>query len=222
MKNKKIFLWAFLFILLAQIGLGISQVCKYLDILQNGKIVKVSYVSIGNIDNYEYKHNQISLYSSTFLFPFKNDIKLVKDKISKENLRRNPSTTTSLGETEAFYLKLENNKDGILEPVSYSKSIPYNAIYCKSTLLSCRIAEYKNKKRIKLEPPILSFTFRNIKLSYSEKQLKKIAGYVNKIPQEKRNAVGVFRYRDGIFLPVDIIVNGKSLNEIAGKKNFEK
>ena len=55
MKNKKIFLWAFLFILLAQIGLGVSQVCKYLDILQNGKIVKVSYVSIGNIDNYEYK-----------------------------------------------------------------------------------------------------------------------------------------------------------------------
>ena len=77
MKNKKIFLWAFLFILLAQIGLGVSQVCKYLDILQNGKIVKVSYVSIGNIDNYEYKHNQISLYSATFLFPFKNDIKLV-------------------------------------------------------------------------------------------------------------------------------------------------
>lgn len=215
MKNKKILLLGFLFVLLVQVILGLN---KYNDILQSGKLVKIKCGNIADINKYNYKKSRIYVFTTGLSSPFKNDIDFLKEEIAKEKKRKfSPAFVYDLGKLGRFFLNLECNKDGFLKVVSYAKKMSDCDIYLKTTLSSCRIAGYKDKKEIDLEVPILGFNFESI-MSYSEKQLKKIAGYVNKIPRDKRDCVGVFRYKDGVFLPVDLIVNGKSLNEIAGKK----
>ncbi len=222
MKNKKILLALFFIVVLVQIGIGLKSAFGVIDILQSGQLVKLK-CSIGDIESWDYRNLIIRERVNSFYLPYNSDIVFVEKEIKKAKKKKSYPENISLWVYKSkFYIGFKEGKDGIYFPEAYATKPDNFDIYFKTTPSTCILIKYENKKKVLLPTPKIAFNSMSIKLSYSEKQLKKIAGYVNNIPQEKRNAVGVFRYRDGIFLPVDIIVNGKSLNEIAGKKNFEK
>lgn len=220
MKNKKILLALFFIVVLVQIGIGLKSAFGGIDILQSGQVVKLK-CSIGNIGSWNYRNLMIRESVGSFQLPYKNDIAYAEKEIAKAKKKKNYPENVYISEYKAkFYVGFKEGKDGICQPEAYSTKPDEFAVYYQTTLSGCILRKYENKKKVELPMPQVRFDSMSIKLSYSEKQLKKIAGYVNKIPQEERNGVVVFRYKDGVFLPVDIIVNGKSLNELAGKKEF--
>ena len=221
MKNKKILLALFLTVVLIQICVGLKCAFGGIDILQTGQIVKLKCEFIGNIGSWDYRNLMIRESVGSFQLPYKNDIAYAEKEIAKAKKKKNYPENVYISEYEAkFYVGFKEGKDGIYQPEAYSTKPDEFAVYYQTTLSGCILRKYENKKKVELPMPQVRFNSMSIKLSYSEKQLKKIAGYVNKIPQEERNGVAVFRYKDGTFLPVDLIVNGKSLNELAGKKEF--
>ena len=222
MKNKKILLALFFIVVLVQICIGLKSAFGGIDILQSGQLVKLKW-SIGNIGSWNYRNLIIRESVNSFHLPYNSDIVFVEKEIKKAKKKKDyPENIFLWDDKSKFYIGFKEGKDGIYFPEAYATKPDNFDIYFKTTPSICILIKYENKKKVLLPTPKIAFNSMSIKLSYSEKQLKKIAGYVNNIPGEKCNAVGVFRYRDGTFLPVDIIVNGKSLNEIAGKKNFEK
>lgn len=218
MKNKKILLAIFLVVVLMQIVIGVRSTLGGIDILKTGKIVKLEIDSVRDVGAHEYRNFEITKFSE-FSLPYKGDIDFVDKEIKKT--RNKKKYYVPLAEyKQEFYLIFKEGVDGVYREESYSKTLDNPDVYVKERISGCRLFKYENKKEVPLNPPELCFDSIRLKLSYSKNQLKKIAGYVNKIPRDKRETVGVFRYKDGIFLPVDMIVNGKSLNEIAGKKEF--
>ena len=157
----------------------------------------------------------------SFQLPYKNDIAYAEKEIAKAKKKKNYPENVYISEYKAkFYVGFKEGNDGIYQPEAYSTKPDNFDVYYQTTLSGCILRKHEKGMNMELPVPQVRFNPMYIKLSYSEKQLKKIAGYVNKIPREERNCVGVCRYKDGVFLPVDLIVNGKSLNELAGKKEF--
>ena len=66
-------------------------------------------------------------------------------------------------------------------------------------------------KWVKLEKPRLCFCTIRPKMMLSEKQLEKIEKYLKTIESEDRKGYVVARIKDGKFIPMDIVVNQKSL-----------
>ncbi len=215
MKTK---IWLLLFIIVVSIGAGFGgwSVSRGLDVIENGEECLLKTTDISNIYHYQKKRGALRFtYASKFSIPYNNDILHINKRIAeKKNKQRHFVSTAK----EEFILELERDSRGVLKATKYAKEMsPMPNLFCRANVECYRYERLAGKKYIALEKPILEFYAKNCSksLSYSKREMENLEAYINKLPKDNRETFLVVRLKDGMFVAVDALVNGVSLNSVA-------
>lgn len=220
MKNKKtILLVVFLALVLVQVSLVVNKLCVWYDVIKNGETIKIE-AKPDLFSGCCHNKNKLFVANNWFYLDFKNDIDLLAQLIEKNMASPKPSKYIKLREYEIdLYLNLQPDKSGLWKIVSYSQDIPKSNVYYKTKSWDCILGDIDGKQEF-YDCPKLECWRPPIKLTYTRKELSIIFREYNATLGKERKCIGVYRYKDGIFIPVDLIFNGKSLNKLVGKKEF--
>ncbi len=207
-----------LFVIVVSIGAGVGgwSIYRGLDVIESGEECLLETTDISNIYHYQKRRGSLRFsYASNFSIPYNNDIAHINKRIvEKKNKQR---YCVSMAEEE-FILTLERDSRGVLRAKEYAKKMsPMPNLFCWANVNSYRYEINKDKKYIALEKPTLEFYAKNCSksLSYSKKGMENLEAYINKLPKDKRETFLVVRLKDGMFVAVDALVNGVSLNAVA-------
>lgn len=210
MKNK---LRAFVFVCVVAVGAfaGMYMIWDADDILKNGqefrfKLEKIGDVGYRNYDGRCYTPNVVPLYA-----PYTRKIPLVEKYIKKNAAEKEPLKNLYFSINPKVYVVFTRDSDGIATVKSYSEKPPKDGAYIAMEANWYETTISEGDKWVKLEKPRLRFCTIRPKMILSEKQLEKIDKYLKTIKSEDRKGYVVLKIKDGKFIPVDIVVNQKSL-----------
>lgn len=210
MKDK---LRAFVFAAVVAVGAfaGMYMIWDADDIVKNGqafrfKLEKIGDVGYRNYDGRYYTPNVVPLYA-----PYTRKISLVEERIKKNAAEKEPLKNLYFSITPKVYVVFARDSEGFAVVKSYSENQPKDGAYIatKANWYETTISE--GDKWVKLENPRLCFDMPDFRITISEKQLEKIEKYLKTIKSEDRKGYVEVRIKDGKFIPMDIVVNQKSL-----------
>lgn len=210
MKNK---LRAFVFACVVAVGAfaGMCMIWDVDDIVKNGqefrfKLEKIDKVGYRNYDGRCYTPDIATLYA-----PYTRKIPLVEKYIKDNAAEKEPLKNLFFSINPKVYVALARDSEGFAVVKSYSAKPPKDGAYTATKANGYETAVFEGGKWLKLEQPRLRFNMPSFKMTVSEKQLERIDNYLKTIKQKERKGYVVAKVKDGKFIPVDIVVNQKSL-----------
>lgn len=210
MKNK---LRAFVFACVVVVGAfaGMYMIWDADDIVKNGrefrfKLEKIDKVGYRNYDGRCYTPDIATLYA-----PYTRKIPLVEKYIKDNAAEKEPLKNLFFSINPKVYVALARDSEGFAVVKSYSAKPPKDGAYTATKANGYETAVFEGGKWLKLEQPRLRFNMPSFKMTVSEKQLERIDNYLKTIKQKERKGYVVAKVKDGKFIPVDIVVNQKSL-----------
>lgn len=210
MKDK---LRAFVFACVVAVGAfaGMYMIWDADDIVKNGrefrfKLEKIDEVGYRNYNERCYIPNIVPLYA-----PYTRKISLVEKYIKKNAAKKEPLKNLFFSINPNVYVAFARDSEGFAVVKSYSAKPPKDGAYTATKANGYETAVFEGGKWVKLEQPRLRFNMPSFKMTVSEKQLEKIDKYLKSIKSEDRKGYVMVKIKDGKIIPVDIVVNQKSL-----------
>ncbi len=211
MNLKKILIPIFVVVVLIQLTTGIYLIFDAFDIVENGQLIKFKC----NIPSVHRKAKQLNIYTYNITTDYTKDIPQINDAIKKEsNLNR-------LG----FHLNVRVNVAFTTDEHGFAKVKDYY-VSTKKSPTEYSIKELwlergirKNSQTIYHKIPKLNISAPKCKLSFSEQAMEKIEKYLKTVEKKHRgkniSAYVVYRIKGDKVIPIDCVVDGKSLTKIA-------
>ena len=213
MKNK---LRAFVFACVVVVGAfaGMYMIRDADDIVKNGqefrfKLEKIDDIGYRSYDGRCYTPDVALLYA-----PYTRKIPLVEKYIKDNAAEKEPLKNLYFPISPKVYVAFTRDSEGFAVVKSYSEKPPKDGAYIATETDHYETAILEGDKWVKLEKPRLRFDMPDFKMTMSEKQLKKIEKYLKAIKSEDCKGYVVAKVKNGKIIPIDIVVNQKSLLDL--------
>ena len=210
MKNK---LRAFVFACVVVVGAvaGMYMIRDADNIVKNGqefrfKLEKIDDIGYRNYDGHCYMPDAATLYA-----PYTRKIPLVEKYIKDNAAEKEPLKNLFFSINPKVYVVLAHDSEGFAVAKSYSENPPRDGAYIATETDHYETAVLEGDKWVKLEKPRLRFDMPSFEMTLSKKQLEKIDNYLKTIKQKERKGYVVAKVKNGKTIPIDIVVNQKSL-----------
>lgn len=210
MKNK---LRAFVFACVVVVGAfaGMYMIWDVDDIVKNGQEFRFKLEKIDDIGYRSYDGRCYTPDIATLYAPYTRKIPLVEKYIKDNAAEKEPLKNLFFSINPKVYVALARDSEGFAVAKSYSENPPKDGAYTATKANGYETAVFEGGKWLKLEQPRLRFNMPSFKMTLSKKQLERIDNYLKTIKQKERKGYVVAKVKDGKFIPVDIVVNQKSL-----------
>lgn len=210
MKDK---LRAFVFACVVVVGAfaGMYMIRDADDIVKNGQEFRFKLEKIDDIGYHSYDGRCYTPDVALLYAPYTRKIPLVEKYIKDNAAEKEPLKNLFFSINPKVYVALAHDSEGFAVVKSYSAKPPKDGAYTATKANGYETAVFEGGKWVKLEQPRLRFNKPSFKMTVSEKQLEKIDKYLKSIKSEDRKGYVMVKIKDGKIIPVDIVVNQKSL-----------
>lgn len=210
MKNK---LRAFVFACVVVVGAfaGMYMIRDADNIVKNGQEFRFKLEKIDDRGYHSYDGRCYTPDIATLYAPYTRKIPLVEKYIKDNAAEKEPLKNLFFSINPKVYVALARDSEGFAAVKSYSEKPPRTGAYIATETDHYETAVLEGDKWVKLEKPRLRFDMPSFEMTLSKKQLERIDNYLKTIKQKERKGYVVAKVKNGKIIPIDIVVNQKSL-----------